>query len=179
MIELVVLSIALALDAAAVSASLGAAKGEARTLAVAAATFGVFQAGMAGAGALGGAWVAAYAAAWDHWIAFGLLMAIGGKMLFGATSEDQQSAALSLSALLALAIATSIDALAAGVSLPLLGPPLLVSLGMIGAVTLVLSAASAAAGRVIGAHLGPWVERAGGLALIAIGIHILVEHLWG
>ncbi len=172
-----ILSVALALDAAAVSASLGAARHPPSQLAGAAGTFGLFQAGMAGAGAVGGAWIATHAAAWDHWIAFGLLTVIGGRMALGGGGDDEATATLSLAALVGLAVATSIDALAAGVTLPLLGPPLALSLGMIGLVTLVLAGAAAWAGRAVGAHLGAWVERAGGVALIAIGLRILAQHL--
>jgi putative Mn2+ efflux pump MntP len=132
---------------------------------------------MAGAGAWGGAWLAAHAAAWDHWIAFALLTAIGANMLRGDDDDDDTpAAALPLGTLLALAVATSVDALAAGVSLPLLGPSLLVSLGVIGLGTVGIAGAGAWAGRRAGAHLGAWVERAGGLALWVIALRILLEH---
>lgn len=176
--EVGVLSVALALDAAAVSASLGAAAATNRTLAAAALVFGVFQAGMSGLGAAGGAWVARYAAAWDHWIAFVLLLGVGGSMILGDSDDDPEvSDRISAKVLLVLGVATSIDALAAGVSLPLLGPPPLATIAAIGAVTTVLSVAAGLAGRRVGAHLGGHVETIGGLVLIAIGVRIVAEHL--
>lgn len=177
LIEALILAVALALDAAAVSASLAAARARASDLVWAAVVFGLFQAGMAGAGAVGGAWLARVAEAWDHWVAFALLAAVGGRMLLGTDDDEGLGATLPWTTLLALAVATSIDAFAAGVSLPLLGVPLALSIGLIGVATTVLSGGAAVAGRLAGAGLGRRVEQAGGLALIAIGTRILVEHL--
>lgn len=179
-LDLVVLAIALAIDAAAVAASLGAARQPIAVLLGAAGLFGVFQALMSGAGALGGEWLVAVAAAWDHWIAFGLLAAVGGRMLLPGDDEEDEAvegARVSLHTLVVLAVATSIDALAAGVSLPVLADPIVLSLVTIGAVTLGLAAVAAAVGRTVGAGLGPYVERIGGVVLIGLGLKILVEHL--
>ena len=85
---------------------------------------------------------------------------------------------MSALAIVGLAAATSVDALAAGVSVPLLDTPLWAALGCIGGVTLVLAGIAAAVGRSLGAQLGGWMERLGGLALIAIGTRILLQHLY-
>ena len=175
-LELTALSVALALDAAAVSASLGASGASTRTLAVAAALFGVFQAGMSALGAVGGTWLATHAAAWDHWVAFVLLAIVGGRMIVGG-SDDNVTGEVSAWALLGLAVATSIDALAAGVSVPLLDLSAGVSIAVIGAVTLAMSAVAAGLGRRAGAYLGTHVERMGGVVLILLGGKILLEHL--
>ena len=79
--------------------------------------------------------------------------------------------------MLLLAIATSIDALAVGVTLPMLGAPLLLSLVTIGVTTAVLSVAGLFAGRRFGARLGPRLDVAGGLLLIGLGTSILIQHL--
>ena len=175
MFGLLALSVALALDAAAVSASLGATAPRERVVA-AVLLFGAFQAAMAGIGAVGGELVATYAASVDHWIAFALLALVGGRMIWG-TGDDDEGPETTWWALVVLAVATSIDALAAGVTLPLMGPPLPVCLVAIGGVTSALSGLAAILGRGVGATLGPHVERLGGVVLIGIGLKILVEHL--
>lgn len=184
MLDLAVLAVALAIDAAAVTAALAAAGTSGRDLAAAAAAFGIAQAAMAAAGAAGGAWLTASAAAWDHWIAFGLLLVVGGHMLRGGGDEDGEGAAptggpLAPALLAGLAVATSIDALAAGVSLPLLGPPPTLSVAVIGGVTTALCGLAVGAGRSAGALIGPWATRAAGLVLIGLGLRILLADLLG
>ena len=122
-------------------------------------------------------------AAWDHWIAFTLLAAIGGKMLWEAR-EGQPAAALAherdhfgFMVMLLLAIATSVDALAVGITLPMLNAPFLLSLATIGVTTAALSVLALFAGRRFGAALGQRLDAVGGLVLIGIGTKILVEHL--
>ncbi len=174
------LAVALAMDATAAAACHGFAARDARvrTGVTLALTFGIFQSAMAlGGWALGslfGRWIDA----WDHWIAFALLGALGAKMLYDAhTCEAGERRALSLLSLLALAFATSVDALAAGVTLPALGVPIAVSIVAIGVVTAVLSGAGFAAGRRLGATIGPRLELVGGVVLIALGAKILIENL--
>ena len=112
---------------------------------------------------------------------FVLLSAIGAKMLYEAARGDVEEAAaepvFGLRTLLLLAIATSIDALAAGVSLPVMGAPPWLSVALIGGVSFVLSLAGAHAGRVLGDRFGRKLEAAGGLALIAIGVKTLLDHV--
>jgi manganese efflux pump family protein len=179
MLPAVALAIGLAMDATAVAATRGLRprRGEALLLA---ALFGGFQAGMAGLGWLLGDYGGRYVAAWDHWIAFGLLVAIGGKMLWEAwrggavAGEPARTGALLY---LGLAVATSIDAGAAGITLPLLAVAPWLALALIGGVTAVLTVAGYLAGNALGRRVGSRLEIVGGLVLIAIGVKVLVEHL--
>jgi manganese efflux pump family protein len=175
------LVLALAMDATAVAAARGAAgirRSGAWTLAIA---FGGFQAGMAALGWVVGAGAARWVAAWDHWLVFALLALIGGKMIVEGWRQspetDSSPAALSLGTVVLLAIATSIDALAAGVTLPLLGAPIGVSLALIGGATLILSLAGALGGKALGSRVGEKLTILGGVALVAIGAKTLIEHL--
>lgn len=186
MLDLLVLAVALAVDATAACAGLGASQRSLRPVIAGALLFGAFQAGMAGLGAWGGAAMASWASAWDHWIAFALLSAIGGKAVHGAWSgrqgpgdaaaEDTAGDA-GAALLLTLAFATSVDALAAGVTLPMLPVAPVVSAMVIGVVTVIGSAIGGAVGRRLGAQLGWRIEAAGGLVLVGLGLKILAEHL--
>lgn len=181
-----VLAVGLAMDATAVSVGRGLAvpKVLPRHVFLVAAFFGGFQALMPLIGWVVGARVGPIVEAWDHWIAFGLLAAIGGKMLWearGASDADAASAEpdpMSLKLMLVLAIATSIDALAAGITLPMLDAPFVLSLVTIGLTTAVLSAVGLFAGRRFGAILGKRLDVVGGLFLIGLGVKILLEHLY-
>jgi manganese efflux pump family protein len=175
MLAALVLSFGLAMDATAVAAARGLLRrpGEAVALPL---LFGGFQAGMAALGWLLSAWGGSYVAAWDHWIAFGLLTLIGGKMIFeavrGGDDEDVRTGGMKLWLLLALA--TSIDAAAAGITLPLVPAAPWISLSLIGVVTAACSAVGYAAGSKAG---GAKLEIAGGVVLIGLAVKILVEHL--
>lgn len=118
----------------------------------------------------------------DHWVAFLLLSALGLKTLKEGLSGDAgcegELRPLAGWALASAALATSIDAAAAGVTLPTLGVPILLACGIIGAITLALSAAAVLFGGLGGARLGKRAEVLGGLALILLGAKILVEHLF-
>lgn len=172
------LAVALAMDATAAAACHGLTARGARTGASLALAFGIFQSAMTLGGWALGSLVGRWIEAWDHWIAFALLGAIGAKMLHDAyTGEPGERRALTLLTLLALAFATSVDALAAGVTLPALGVPIAASIVTIGVVTGVLSGAGFAAGRQLGAAIGPRLEMLGGVVLIALGAKILIEHL--
>lgn len=175
--ELLVLAAALALDAAAVTAALAAAGASVRTLVAALLAFGAAQAAMAGLGGLGGVWLADVAGAWDHWIAFGLLAIVGGRMVLGDDDAEDVDGEPSVLTLAALAIATSIDALAAGVTLPVFEIPLVASVTTIGVVTSAACGVAGAAGRAAGTHVGAWALRAAGVVLVLIGLRVLVAHL--
>lgn len=185
MLEPLLLAVALAMDATAVAAGRASAGLRRREALLLAASFGLFQGGMAALGWGLGTGAAEIVERWDHWLAFGLLALIGGKMLFEALrpreADDDDAApapaALGLRTLLLLSVATSIDALAAGVTLPLSGAPVALSVAAIGLVTFALSLAGAFAGAALGARLGRPLEAVGGLLLIGIGIKTLVEHL--
>jgi putative Mn2+ efflux pump MntP len=145
--------------------------------------FGGFQAFMPLLGWVVGSRVGPFVQAWDHWIAFLLLSAIGGKMLWevrdtkpGAVQPAERDP-FGLKVMLVLAVATSIDALAVGVTLPMLNAPLLLSLATIGSTTALLSVAGLFAGRHFGALLGKRLDAAGGLVLIGLGTKILLAHL--
>jgi putative Mn2+ efflux pump MntP len=181
-LEVVTLSLALAMDATAVAAARGLAASHVsrRDAVLLPALFGGFQAGMAALGWLAGRWFGPTLERWDHWIAFGLLVAIGVKMIVEALrGGDGEDAAADdgLLTLIGLAIATSIDAAAAGITLPLIDAPPAVALAMIGVVTAALSVAGLAAGKRLGARFGARLEVLGGLALIAIGTKLLLDHL--
>jgi putative Mn2+ efflux pump MntP len=178
MIATLLLALALAMDAFAVALTQGARfrPGWAGGAAIA-VTFGVFQAVMPLAGWAIGAVAFAYIAAVDHWIAFGLLAFLGMRMLGGHVGEEEAAHALTGKALLIAGVATSIDALAAGITLPTLDVSPWLAVALIGLVTFALSGAGVVLGRVAGDHLGAWAERAGGVILIGLGCKILVEHM--
>lgn len=179
---LVALALALAADAFAVALCQGAAarSGMRGALRIGAA-FGAAQALMPLLGWAAGVAFASAIRDVDHWIAFVLLALLGARTLReGLSAEAGCDAAPSLSgwALLGAAMATSIDAAAAGVTLPTLGAPVLVACAVIGGVTLLLCAGGVLLGAAGGARLGKRAEVLGGVALILIGTKILVEHIF-
>ena len=120
-----------------------------------------------------------YIATFDHWIAFGLLLVIGGKMIWDAVrrhEEDEKPSSHSFMVLAVTAIGTSIDALAVGVTLALIDANIIVNALAIGAATFTMTTIGVMAGRVLGEKFGRYAEAAGGLVLIAIGCKILIEH---
>ena len=176
------IAVGLAMDAFAVAISGGATVREDRIryALIVGALFGGFQAGMPVLGWLGGASLASFIGAYDHWIAFLLLALIGGKMIVEAVRGDGdgvQFATGSMTTLLLLAIATSIDALAVGVTFAVLDTPILWPAVTIGAVTFALSAAGVLIGSAFGQVSGRKVEILGGVILIALGLRILLDHL--
>ncbi|MBI1944079.1 MAG: manganese efflux pump [Deltaproteobacteria bacterium] len=182
-ISLLVLAVGLSMDAMAVAAARGLAaeRVRARDVALIAGTFGGMQMLMPLFGWLAAERFSALIERWDHWIAFGVLTLLGGKMLFdawrGDDDDEPNGDPFAVRTILLLGLATSIDALAAGVTLPLLAVPPPVSLVVIGVTTAVLSALGLFAGRRAGAALGARLEVLGGLALIGVGGKILLEHL--
>lgn len=177
MIEAILLAFALAMDAFAVALTQGARyRPDARGGLAIALTFGVFQALMPLAGWVIGTVALIYVEAIDHWIAFGLLAFLGVRMLGGHVGDEEASHALTGRALLLAGVATSIDALAAGITLPTLGVTPWIAVALIGLVTFALSGAGVAMGRVAGDRWGEWAERAGGVILIGLGVKILAEH---
>jgi putative Mn2+ efflux pump MntP len=177
-IEALLLALALAMDAFAVALTQGARfRPSARAGVAIALTFGVFQALMPLAGWVIGAVALIYVEAIDHWIAFGLLAFLGVRMLGGHVGDDEAAHALTGRALLLAGVATSIDALAAGITLPTLDIAPLLAVALIGLVTFALSGVGVMLGRVAGDHLGEWAERAGGIILIGLGCNILGQHM--
>ena len=176
MFEVIILAIALSMDAFAVSIGLGS-KGNIRGLGLKAGLFfGIFQALMPFIGYLGGKGVLGWVEAYSHWIAFGLLALIGAKMIYEGLHEgiEENIEAITNKMMLLLAIATSIDAMAAGFSLTLLDINAYVACLIIGVTTFAFSWA----GVLIGNRSGTWLESraeiCGGVVLILIGIKMLV-----
>ena len=142
--------------------------------------FGGFQALMPLIGYLVGTRFQDYVVAVDHWIAFVLLAIIGGNMIKEALSKDdeeEQNDSLSAKAMFPLAIATSIDALAVGITYAFLQVDIVPAVSFIGIITFVLSAIGVKVGNVFGTKYKSKAEFAGGIVLIIIGLKILLEHL--
>lgn len=181
MTTLLLLALALAMDAFAVSLAQGASSrpGVAGALRMGLA-FGVAQAVMPLLGWGLGVAFAGLIEAVDHWIAFVLLGAIGLKMIHEGLAADEPDAptvALSGKALLLAAIATSIDAAAAGVTLPTIGLPVGISVATIGVVTAILCFIGTLLGARIGDRLGKVAEIGGGVVLVGLGCRILAQHM--
>jgi len=143
--------------------------------------FGLFQAMMPLIGWAAGRSVSGYIQTWDHWIAFGLLSAIGGKAIYGAlrADEDEKPPASDPTrgwSLVLFSVATSIDALAVGLSLAVLDVVVWYPCLAIGVITAALTTLGMLFGPRLGARMGNRVEVIGGLILIGIGLKILVEH---
>jgi len=179
------IGIGLAMDACAVSIAGGANTkkkgGMLRPAILAGVFFGIFQFGMLFIGGLGGESLRAFVSGIDHWVAFGLLAFIGGKMVIEALREPEERKVDLLDGrmLLLLALATSIDALGVGVGLAFAGDSLLSSAAVVGITTAAISAASVFVGHRYGSHIGNRMEIIGGMILIAIGANILQSHLFG
>ena len=183
------LAVALAMDAFAVAVAAGI---QLRTVSLVhtlrmAGTFGFFQFTMPVAGWFLGAGIAKLIQSYDHWIAFILLAFVGGRMLKEAWDKrgippescSSTSDPTKGTSLLLLGIATSIDALAVGLSMALLGHPIWFPAAIIGIVCFSITACGLHLGRAVSSLSGNWASRAnviGGLVLIAIGLNILVEH---
>ncbi len=178
MVDVLLLALALSMDAFAVSIGLGSKRpANVGALAVRAGLyFGLFQALMPLIGYSGGRGVLGWVEDWSAWIAFGLLLLIGGKMIYESFAEgvEEAIAVITHRVLLTLAIATSIDALAAGFTLALLQVNPLVSCLIIGVTTLVFSLAGVYLGNRTGTLLESKAELFGGLVLIMIGFRILL-----
>lgn len=178
MLEVLILAIALSMDAFAVSVGLGSksAKSTNALALLASIYFGLFQALMPLIGYFGGKGVFGWIESYAHWIAFFLLLLIGGKMIYESITEgiEEDIAQITHKLMLMLAIATSIDAMAAGFTLNLLEVNPLIACGIIGVTTFLFSWA----GVLVGARSGVWLEGKaellGGVILIAIGFKILI-----
>ena len=174
--ELVVLAVGLSMDAFAVSICKGLALQRVswKECCIAGAWFGGFQALMPLLGYLLGTQFEQFVTSVDHWITFVLLGIIGGNMIREALSkdEDKLDGSLAFKTMLLLAIATSIDALAVGITFALLP-----DVALIGSITFVFSAAGIRLGNVFGLRYKSKAEFVGGVILILLGTKILLEHL--
>ena len=141
--------------------------------------FGGFQALMPLVGFLLGFKFEKFIVSVDHWIAFVLLAVIGGNMIKEALGgeDDEVNDSFSFKTMLPLAVATSIDALAVGISFAFLGVDIVTAALLIGVTTFVISGAGVVVGNIFGAKYKAKAELAGGIVLILIGLKILLEHL--
>ena len=176
------LAVGLSMDAFAVSICKGLAlkKIQFKHALIVGLWFGGFQALMPVIGYFLGAQFKDAIAAYDHWIAFGLLVLIGGNMIREAIFEKEEAetdSALSFRSMLPLAVATSIDALAVGVTFAFLEVRILPAISFIGVVTFLLSALGVKIGSIFGTKYKGKAEFLGGVILILLGIKILLEHL--
>ena len=182
--ELLLLAVGLSMDAFAVSVckGLAAKKSTVKGALICGIWFGGFQALMPLIGYFLGALFADTIEAFDHWVAFGLLVLIGVNMLreaFGKPEENREETAdFSARTMFVMAVATSIDALAVGISLAMAGDvDIFTAVGLIGLTTFLLSAVGVRIGSVFGSRYETKAEAAGGVILILLGIKILLEHL--
>lgn len=180
MIELFLLAIGLSMDAFAVSICKGLSLGRIswRHMVIAGAWFGGFQALMPTLGYFLGSFFASYILQYNYWIACIILVLIGGNMIREAGGEaEDANASMNSRTMLLLAIATSIDALAVGVSFAFMGVSIVFSAICIGCTTFVCSAIGVKVGSLFGLRYKTGSERLGGLVLIGIGVKILLEGL--
>jgi putative Mn2+ efflux pump MntP len=207
-LSILILAVGLAMDSAAAAASIGVTAGRTtwRQKITVAGIFGAGQVVMPLLGWLLGSAFGRYVRAWDHWIAFVLLAGIGGKMIhdaWGGPSDAEDDVAPAPAGatgaveapgatvatgaaplarpgvLLLTAVATSVDSFAAGIALPLIEAPLVLSVAVIGGITAAMSALGLWAGGRFGGMLGSRLDVLGGAVLIGLGCKILVEHLSG
>lgn len=182
MLEIFLLAFALSMDAFAVSIGLGVkSQNFSKSLAFKVALlFGFFQALMPLFGYLASIGLGTFITSVDHWIAFALLGVIGGKMLYESFQEgtEDEITVITNKVLLMLAIATSIDAMAAGFTLNLIDMNTFLSMLIIGVVTFVFSFLGVFIGTKGGTFLEDKAEKIGGIILIGIGLKILIEHLF-
>lgn len=181
-VTIVVIAVGLAMDAFAVSIASAAAFSDLkmRQALRMALSFGAFQAVMPLIGSLAGLGLKEFIAGADHWVAFALLVGVGVKMLYeaaGLAPKRQRSHPADGLVLLSLSIATSIDALAVGVTLSLLAARVLLAAAVIGIVTFCLSYLGTVIGKKLGHFFESKIEAVAGVVLIAIGGKILIEHL--
>ena len=179
--ELLILAVGLSMDAFAVSVCKGLSirKLRLRHALIVGAWFGAFQALMPVLGWLLGSAFTDLIESVDHWIAVVLLLLIGGNMIREALSHEEEDANPSLApaTMLLLAVATSIDALAVGITFAFLRVDILPAVTLIGVCTFLISAAGVKIGNVFGARYKSKAELAGGAVLVLIGAKILLEHL--
>ena len=178
--ELFLIAVGLSMDAFAVSVCKGLSVKQLRPkhALLAGLYFGGFQFLMPVIGWLLGYRFESMISSVDHWIAFGLLILIGGNMIKESFSEEEElNDDFGVKTMLLLAVATSIDALAVGVTFAFLSVRILPAAGLIGVTTFLLSVVGIYIGRAFGAKYQAGAERLGGIILILIGLKILLEHL--
>jgi manganese efflux pump family protein len=183
LISLIGLSVGLAMDATAVAIATSIMLGRVNRRQIFRFTFhfGLFQAAMPVVGWFAGRGLREYIESWDHWVAFTLLGIIGGKAIVDTFRDSDQNDKTATdptrgSSLVLLSVATSIDALAVGLSLAALQVDIWYPAAMIGVITAAMTLAGMLLGARLGRRFGKRVRLFGGVLLIGIGIKILVEH---
>jgi putative Mn2+ efflux pump MntP len=179
LLDIILLAIALAMDCFTVSIVSGVLARDLRPLRMA-LLFGLFQALMPLIGWAGISFFSGYLEAVDHWIAFSMLAFIGGRMVWESFGPDEEHHfnPRRLRTQLLLAIATSIDALAVGISFAFLKVSIFPACGLIAGITFTISFAAVLLGKKLGTLFEAYAERCGGIILILIGLRILIEHLF-
>lgn len=181
LIELFVLAVGLSMDAFAVSICKGLSLGKIRVkhMCIAGAWFGGFQALMPLIGYYLGSVFSHIITTYDHWIAFILLAIIGGNMIKESLDKDEENAdaSMSVKSMFLLAVATSIDALAVGVTFAFLDVNIIPAVSFIGIITFICSALGVKIGSIFGTKYKSKAEFFGGAVLIIIGLKILLEGL--
>ncbi len=182
-ISVIIIAIGLAMDAFAVSIASGAAYKQLQVKHAfrMAAFFGGFQAFMPLIGALAGLSIKNYIQGIDHWIAFIILSIIGGKMVyesFKIEEAEKNCNPANILVLLTLSVATSIDALVVGITLSLVISNIIIAVIIIGLVTFVLSYMGVYIGKKFGHFFENKIEAVGGIVLIALGIKLLLTHIF-
>ncbi len=178
--ELFVTALGLSMDAFAVAICKGLARGKWswRDALIVGVFFGGFQAGMPLLGYIFGIQLSDFVTKWDHWIAFILLCIIGINMIRESRGDPEDcSDSLAFKAMVVLAVATSVDALAVGISFAFLAVDIIPAVAFIGVITFLLSIAGMRIGVTFGLKFKAKAELAGGIILILIGTKILLEHL--
>ena len=184
---LLLLAVGLAMDAAAVSATRGlmVPRVTAKHAVLVAIFFGGAQALMPLLGWLAGDWLGSIVQAWGDWIAAAVFAVLGGKMLWEARgkaaeeadNEDPRRDPFALGTMALLALATSVDALVAGITLPMMGAPLPISVAAIGVTTAVLSVGALLLGRRLGRAFEKRLDIVGGVILVGLGVKVVVSRL--
>ena len=177
--ELFILAIGLSMDAFAVSVCKGLSLGRinAKHMCIAGAWFGGFQALMPLVGCFGGRFFADKITRYSHWVAFVLLVFLGAGMIKESKEEEHVNADMDIKSMFILAVATSIDALAVGVTFAFLKVEIVSAVSFIGVITFVCSAAGVKIGSLFGMKYKSKAELCGGIILILIGTKILLEGL--
>ena len=177
-LDLFILAVGLSMDAFAVSVCKGLSLGKIKTkhMCIAGAWFGGFQALMPLIGYFLGSFFAEMIEKYDHWVAFVLLAIIGGNMIKESFDKDEKvDSSMDVKSMLLLAIATSIDALAVGVTFAFLQVQIVPAVSFIGVITFIFSAVGVKIGSLFGTKYKSKAELFGGIVLVLIGIKILLE----
>ena len=183
LVEIILIAVGLSMDAFAVSITLGLSveKPRVREIIIPGVYFGFFQALMPIIGYFAGTYFAAKIQEFDHWVAFILLGIIGGNMIRESLSKNEEEAnenSFQFIKMLVLAIATSIDALAVGVTFAFFKINIFIAAIIIGSITCVISMAGVKIGNIFGTKFKSKAEFIGGAVLVLLGIKIVIEHLF-